>query len=158
MLGPAVDMVLFLVLVLAVNAPAPLLGLEFDDGSTAATAPPGWVVVAAWVVLFPAMGWSRWRLATDGSAEAAHLAPWVVVLAVLCASYAYYTLGLARLTGANPLWLGLGGNIAVVVVATILCVLAWPESRAAALPLAAVAVWTTFASVSVVEELLTSRP
>lgn len=153
---PGLDIAAFVLLLLLVNAPASLLGLRFDDESDAATAPPGWLVVAAWLVLFPAMGYAHWALDLSG-AEGARLAPWVIALAVLCATYAYYTLGLAKLTDISALWFGLAGNILVIATAAILTTLAAPVSRGAALGLAAVGLWTAIACVSVVEELLTER-
>lgn len=38
-------------------------------------------------------------------------------LAVVCASYAYYTLGLEKLTGISALKFGLIGNVVVILVA-----------------------------------------
>lgn len=151
---PGLDIAAFVLLLVVVNLPAPFLGLRFDDDSSARTAPPGWLVVGAWLILFPAMGYAHWSLDLAGD-QGARLAPWVIVLAVLCATYAYYTLGLAQITGISALWFGLFGNLTVIAAAATLAILATPLSPGAATALAAVGLWTAFASVSVIEELRT---
>lgn len=154
---PGLDIAAFVLLLLLVNVPAPFLGLRFDDDSSAPSAPPGWLVVAAWLVLFPAMGYSHWVLDVSGD-QGGQLAPWVIALAVLCATYAYYTLGLEKLTGVSALWFGLVGNLVVIATAATLATLAAPISTTAAVGLSAVGLWTAFATVSVIEELLHRRP
>jgi hypothetical protein len=54
-------------------------------------------------------------------------------LAVVCASYAYYTLGPAKLTGISPLWFGLWGNLLVILAACAVCWALYMRSLAAAL-------------------------
>lgn len=144
----------FLALLLLINVPAGLLGLDFgEDGpSPAPLAPPGWLVVAAWLTLFLAMGYARWSVLEAGGSASFGTA--IILLGVFCASYAYYTLGLAQLTGISALWFGLIGNGVVIIFAMALAVQAWPLSTGAGIALAAVAVWTSFATISVVQELL----
>ncbi|WP_299793829.1 tryptophan-rich sensory protein [uncultured Marivita sp.] len=154
MMSLVVNMIGFLALLLLVNVPAGLLGLEFggDGPSPASLAPPGWLVVAAWLILFPAMGYARWSVLEAGGPPGLGVA--IILLGVLCASYAYYTLGLAQFTGISALWFGLIGNGVVILFALFLAMQAWPVSTGAGIALAAVAVWTAFASISVVQELL----
>ena len=140
----------FLVLLWAVNLPAPWLGLRFEDKpANVLFAPPGYVVVAAWLMLFPAMGVSRWLLVRSPAPGAEQR--WVVGLAIVCATYAYYTLGIARLTGVSPAVYGLVGNICVIAFAALLAARVWALSHLAALLISGVAVWTAFASISVVQ-------
>jgi hypothetical protein len=42
---------------------------------------------------------------------------WLLGLAFLCASYAYYTLGFAKLAQIWALWFGLVGNLVVIIFA-----------------------------------------
>jgi tryptophan-rich sensory protein len=137
---------------LLVNVPAPLLGLRFDDGAAGvALEPPGWLVVAAWLLLFPGMGVARWLLLRAPSPAAAATANLVIVLALLCATYAYYTLLPARLTGISSAVFGLAGNLLVIAVSVGLASRASSLSRQASALLAAVALWTAFATISVVQ-------
>jgi len=150
--GCAANVAVFLSIVLLVNVPAPLLGLRFDDGKPdVALAPPGWLVVLAWLVLFPAIGVARWLVVTSGASSANRLSWMITGLAILCATYAYYTLGLERLTGISAAVYGLAGNLVVIVAALWLSWRVAGVSHPAAILVAAVAAWTTFASVSVVQ-------
>ncbi|BDC49882.1 hypothetical protein F183_A21980 [Bryobacterales bacterium F-183] len=146
--GCVANIVAFVAVLLLVNVPAPFLGLEFDDDTPANVllAPPGWLVVVAWLVLFPAMGVARWLLlGTDWGGGA------IFGLAVLCATYAYYTLGLAKLTAISPAVFGLVGNLVVIAVASRIAVRVAPLQGTAAGLIALVALWTAFASISVVQ-------
>lgn len=150
--GCVANAALFLVLLLLINVPAPFLGLNFDDEAPGvALAPPGWLVVTAWLILFPAMGVARWMVVKSESPAASAASHWIVALALLCASYAYYTLGFERLTGVSAAIWGLAGNAAVIVTALFAAAVTRELSPTAASLLAAVAVWTSFASVSVVQ-------
>ncbi|MEJ2503724.1 MAG: tryptophan-rich sensory protein [Gemmatimonadota bacterium] len=157
MTGLVLNVLGFLALVLVVNLPAGRLGLVFDDAAPdTRLAPPGWLVVAAWLVLFPAMGAARW-LVDSGDPGATGVARAILVLAVLCATYAYYTLGLARVTGISPAISGLVGNATVIALAIGTARAAAAVSPPAAWLLAAVAAWTAFASISVVPEVAAIR-
>jgi tryptophan-rich sensory protein len=103
-----------------------------------------------WFGLFLLLAVARWRLLALAVPAAQTAAALIVGLAVFCATYAYYTLGLAKLTGVDPLVLGMVGNLVTIATATAV---AW--RCAALLPLAAllvlpVAVWTAFATVIVI--------
>jgi tryptophan-rich sensory protein len=145
-------MLLMLALVAVINLPTALLGLRFDDQPPGvAASPPGWLVVLVWNILFPAMGVARWLVVTSGAATGPRVGWAIVALAVLCAAYAYYTLGLERLTGVSAAVFGLAGNAVVIAAAAWVAALAAPVSPLAAALVAAVAVWTAFASVSVAQ-------
>ncbi len=150
--GCAANMIAFWAILFLVNVPAPYLGLKFDsEAPDVWLSPPGWLVVAAWIVLFPALGAARWLVRAAGTAGASRTARLIVALAVLCASYAYYTLGFEKLTGVSAAIFGLAGNAVVIAVAVWTAVRANGFSRAAAILVGGVAVWTAFASISVVQ-------
>ncbi len=139
-------------ILLGINLPAPLLGLEFDSGPAPRLwyQPPGWVIPAAWFVLFALLGIARHRLM-----ERAHSGEqkWILALAVLCASYSYYTLGLSKITGISPLWFGLAGNLVVIAAAAALSVRLHALDYAAAWLVAPAAIWTAFATAIVIGEM-----
>ncbi|MCB0518090.1 MAG: hypothetical protein H6577_15680 [Lewinellaceae bacterium] len=58
---------------------------------------------------------------------------WLFALAVLCATYAYYTLGFAKLTGISALWYGLFGNIAVILLSSLVVFKLYQEAKTSAL-------------------------
>ncbi len=148
------DVALLYAILIAVNLPAPLLGLSFDDGPGAKPLwyePPGWVIPAVWWVLFTLLGLARYELGKARSGQEARA--WIVGLAVLCASYAYYTLGLTKLTGISSLWFGLAGNL-IVIACTLLVVYGIRNvSQIAAWLVFTVAVWTTYATAIVIGQL-----
>lgn len=153
MSGLLLSVLLLYAILVGVNVPAPWLGLEFDGPEPDRRLwfePPGFVIPVVWFVLFTMLGVARyWVLERTGAAEA-----WLVVgLAVLCAAYAYYTLGLARLTGISPLWFGLWGNLAVVAAALFVALQVYGVSPGAALLVVPVAVWTSFATAIVVGQM-----
>ncbi|MGV3515769.1 tryptophan-rich sensory protein [Luteitalea sp.] len=120
---------------------------HIDEGGLSC---PGWVIPVVWFGLFLLLAVARWRLLALAVPAAQTAAALIVGLAVFCATYAYYTLGLAKLTGVDPLVLGMVGNLVTIATATAV---AW--RCAALLPLAAllvlpVAVWTAFATVIVI--------
>ena len=66
--SPFGSIVLMWAIVLAVDLPAPLLGLRFPDGPRrAGLEPPGWVIPVVWSVLFARLGLARWQLLAIGS-------------------------------------------------------------------------------------------
>jgi hypothetical protein len=67
-----------------------------------------------WFVLFTLLGFARYVLL---QASHAPLQGWLFGLAFLCATYAYYTLGLAKLAQVYALWFRLFSNIAVIIFA-----------------------------------------
>lgn len=146
------SILLFYAILIVVNIPAPLLGLEFESGNNPRLwyQPPGFVISIAWFVLFTLLGIARYLLVESGQGQ---LTGWLIALAVLCASYAYYTLGLARLTGIPGLWFGLIGNILVIVFAVIVAYRLLHALPAAGWLVVPVVVWTAYASLIVIGEM-----
>lgn len=142
----------FYAILIAVNIPAPFIGLNFESGETPKLwyAPPGFVIPIVWFVLFTLLGIGRYTLLQAG---ATHYQGWLYALAFLCASYAYYTLGFAKLTNISALWFGLIGNIVVILFAAVVVVKLLPVSKTAALLTIPVILWTAFASWIVVGEM-----
>jgi tryptophan-rich sensory protein len=96
------------------------------------------------------MGMARYKLMQT---EAGPLQGWLIALAVLCATYAYDTLGLANLTGISALWYGLIGNIVVIVFAVVVVLKLYPISKTAFFLTMPVIIWTAFASLVVIGEM-----
>lgn len=94
-------------IIILINIPASLLGLTFDNEPNTQQLwfePPGYVVPIIWFVLFTLMGLSRYVVVRQSDASVA--GGIIIGFAVLCASYAFYTLGLSKITGISPLWFG----------------------------------------------------
>lgn len=109
------NFILFYGILFLVNLPAPFLGLKFTGNEAKKRLwfePPGFVIPIVWVILFFFLAIVRFKLLEGNATELAWL---VVFLALLCASYAYYTLGLEKLTGISALKLGLVGNVVVIL-------------------------------------------
>jgi tryptophan-rich sensory protein len=137
-------------ILVVVNLPAPLLGLRFEDSTPQERLwfePPGWAIGLAWFVLFALLGLARWSLEKASGPDAGRL---VVALAILCSTYAYYTLGLAKLTGVSALWYGLWGNLVVVACALLVAWRVAAVSPTAAVAVLPVAAWTAFATAIVI--------
>jgi tryptophan-rich sensory protein len=137
---------------IAVNIPAPFIGLEFETGKTPRLwyAPPGYVIPIVWFILFTLLGIGRYNLIQS---ESTNYQWWLYGLAFLCATYAYYTLGFAKLTNISALWFGLIGNILVIIFAAFIVYKLLPINKTAALLTIPVILWTTFASIIVVGEM-----
>jgi tryptophan-rich sensory protein len=139
-------------ILIAVNIPAPFLGLDFDSVETPKLwyAPPGFVIPIVWFVLFTLLGIGRYNLMQT---DVSNYQWWLYGLAFLCATYAYYTLGFAKLTNISALWFGLIGNIVVILFAVLVVYKLLPINKTAALLTIPVIVWTTFASLIVIGEM-----
>lgn len=139
-------------ILIVVNIPAPFIGLEFETGETPRLwyAPPGYIIPIVWFILFTLLGIGRYTLM---QAESTNYQWWLYGLAFLCATYAYYTLGFAKLTNISALWFGLIGNIVVIIFAAVVVYKLLPINKTAALLTIPVIVWTTFASMIVVGEM-----
>jgi tryptophan-rich sensory protein len=142
----------FYAVLIVVNIPAPFLGLEFGRGETPKLwyAPPGFVIPIVWFVLFTLLGVARYMLIQTGHGD---YQAWLYGLAFLCATYAYYTLGLAKLTNISALWFGLIGNAVVIVFAAWIVYLLLPLSKIAALLTLPLILWTLYASLIVLGEM-----
>jgi tryptophan-rich sensory protein len=152
--GVATSVALMYAILIGVNLPASVVGLKFESSAAADRLwfePPGYVIPLAWVVLFACLGVAHHHVQVSARAE---LRWYVVGLAVLCAAYAYYTLGLARLTGISSLWFGLWGNLAVIGCAALLACEVYRTSSIAAALILPVAGWTLFATAIVLGQML----
>lgn len=150
--GWIMSIFLFYAILVVVNIPAPFVGLKFDSGTAPRLwyAPPGFIIPIVWFVLFALLGIARYKLVQSGN----HTYQWWLLgLAFLCASYAYYTLGLSQLTHISALWFGLIGNIVVILFAAYVVYLLLPVNRIAALLTVPVIIWTFFASIIVLGEM-----
>ncbi|MEH6682008.1 MAG: TspO/MBR family protein [Sediminicola sp.] len=147
-----VSLLTFYAILIVVNIPAPFMGLEFDKGETPKLwyAPPGFVIPVVWFILFTLLGIGRYNLTLT---EMNNYQWWLYGLAFLCAAYAYYTLGLAKLTNISALWFGLIGNIVVILFAVFIVLKLLPINRTAALLTIPVVLWTAFASLIVIGEM-----
>lgn len=146
------SILIFYGILVVVNIPAPFIGLEFESDNVPRLwyQPPGYVIPIVWFVLFALLGTARYNLVESGEAD---FQWWLFSLALLCAAYAYYTLGFARLTHISALWFGLIGNIVVILFAAIVVYKLLPVSKAAAFLTIPVMVWTTFATLIVIGEM-----
>jgi tryptophan-rich sensory protein len=145
------NILLMYAVLVGVNLPAPFLGLEFGDNDKRRRLPyepPGFVIPVVWFVLFTLLGIAR-HLFQDHPT----LPGLIVALAFVCASYAYYTLGLAKVTKISALWFGLAGNLVVILFAGLVSYLAAGVSLYAALLIFCVVLWTAFATLIVVGEM-----
>lgn len=146
------SILLFYGILIVVNIPAPFVGLEFDSGEQPKLpyAPPGILIPIVWFLLFTLLGIARQELIKTNHSDY----QWLLIgLAFLCATYAYYTLGLAKITNISALWFGLMGNIAVILFATLVVYKLLPINKVAAFLTLPVILWTIFASVIVVGEM-----
>lgn len=142
----------FYAILIGVNLPAPFLGLEFESDNKPRLwfQPPGFVIPIVWFVLFTLLGIARFKLLQAGQVD---FQGWLVALAILCATYAYYTLGLAKLTGISALGFGLAGNVVVINFAMVVVIKIYPVSVVASLLTLPVVFWTAFASLIVIGEM-----
>ena len=146
------SILLFYAILVIVNIPAPFLGIRFESGKTPKLwyAPPGFVIPIVWFVLFTMLGIARHVLLQEGHSGSQW---WLIGLAVLCATYAYYTLGLAQITDISALWYGLAGNIIVILFAAFVAWKLYPVSVTATYLTLPVIIWTIFASIIVLGEM-----
>lgn len=146
------SILIFYSVLIVVNIPAPFIGLEFEGDTEPRLwyQPPGFVIPIVWFILFTLLAFARTYLITQGDAS---LQYWLYALAFLCATYAYYTLGLSKLTGISALWYGLFGNLAVIAFALFVVWMLYPVSRVAAYLTLPVIIWTAYASIIVLGEM-----
>lgn len=147
-----VSILTFYGILILVNIPAPLIGLNFDSDvkTNLWYAPPGFVIPIVWFILFTLLGIGRYNLVqTDKSNNQF----WLYGLAFLCATYAYYTLGFSKLTNISALWFGLFGNIVVILFAAFVVFKLFPINKIAALLTLPIIIWTAYASLIVIGEM-----
>lgn len=146
------SILLFYGILILVNLPATFLGLDFESETKPRLwfQPPGFVIPLVWFLLFTLLGFARYQLLANGHSSQQWL---LFTLALLCASYAYYTLGLARWTGISALWFGLLGNIVVIMYAAIVVFQLFPISKVAAWLIIPIIIWTSYATLLVIGEM-----
>ena len=147
-----VSILMFYGILTVVNIPAPFIGLDFgsDTKPRLFYQPPGFVIPIIWFILFTLLGVARYYLLPTSQPQSQW---WLFSLALLCATYAYYTLGFAKLTHISALWFGLFGNIIVIAFAGLAVYKLLPISRTAALLTFPVIIWTAFATLIVLGEM-----
>lgn len=152
------NILLFYAILFVVNVPAPVLGLTFDGdpGDKVWFSPPGFVIPIVWWILFTLLGIARYLVGkTDESPVSGS---WLLIgLGVLCAAYAYYTLGFEALTGISSLWFGLVGNVVVIAAALFVVGRLYNTVPAASFLVAPIVLWTSFATLVVLGEIKAAR-
>lgn len=147
------NILLFYGILFLTNVPAYFLGLKFEGNDSKKRLwfePPGFVIPIVWVFLFLLLAILRYKLV---EIEADDLAKMTIVLAVVCASYAYYTLGLEKLTGISALKFGLVGNVFVILVALWVGVTVSALSSNLSYLVFPIVAWTFFATMIILGQL-----
>jgi tryptophan-rich sensory protein len=137
---------LFLGILLLVNVPAPFLGLKFEGNSFRKRLwfePAGSVIPLVWIGLFLILGFLRYQLVL---LEAIDVANMLIIFALICSTYAYYTIGLEKLTGISALKFGLFGNALIIISAIKIGIEVAELSIALSYLIYPIVVWTFFAS------------
>ncbi|MDO8966263.1 MAG: TspO/MBR family protein [Algoriphagus sp.] len=154
MMGPlTTNILLFYGILFFINVPAYFLGLRFEGNEHKRRLwfePPGFVIPIVWVFLFLLLAILRYKLV---QIEADYLAKMTIGLAVVCASYAYYTLGLEKLTGISALKFGLIGNVVVILVALWVGVTVAELSSNLSYLVFPIVAWTFFATMIILGQL-----
>lgn len=138
--GLASNLTLFVMTPLVVNGV--IFGLGVERGGGAQTGlPPGWVVGSIWLLLFAAMGATRWLLLRSARTHGEQLrAEWVSALAFLCLLYPVYTRGFSDLVA------GLEGNVVTGLLAVPVMVYTFRKSTMAGWLLVPLVVWLSYAA------------
>ncbi len=113
--------------------------------------PPGWIIGVVWVFLFLFLGTARWLLIQNVDRPFPGTG-WVWILLLFCAAYPVYTSGLRNLA------VGLGGNVATIALAVWVALRIRKASIVAAGLVSTVALWVTFASFLIVEQMKRQHP
>lgn len=135
------------------NIPAYFLGLKFEGNVPNKRLwfePPGFVIPIVWVFLFLMLAYLRYKLVIGNEHD---MATMILVLAFICASYPYYTLGLEKLTQISALKFGLGGNILVILTALWVGVEISSFSANLSYLIYPIVIWTFFASMIILGQL-----
>lgn len=147
------NLLLFYAILFLTNVPAYFLGLKFEGNEARKRLwfePPGFVIPLVWVILFFLLALLRFKLE---QIHADDLSSMTLVLAFICASYAYYTLGLERLTGISALKFGLAGNILVILAALWVGRMVSDLSANLSYLVFPIVVWTFFATMIILGQL-----
>lgn len=147
------NILLFYGILVLTNVPAYFLGLKFEGNEPKKRLwfePPGIVIPIVWLFLFLLLAILRYKLV---QIQANYLANITIVLAVVCASYAYYTLGLEKLTGISALKFGLAGNVLVILAALWVGVMVSELSSNLSYFVFPIVAWTFFATMIILGQL-----
>ncbi len=139
------NIALFEAILLLVNLPAFLLGIRFEGNDASKRLwfePSGRWIPLVWFILFILLA----LLYTFIPTESMEIPGLILGLAVLCASYPYYTLGLERLTGFSAIKLGLIGNGAIIFTTIVVGNGVAKISTDLAYFLFPIVVWTAYTS------------
>ena len=151
------NLMIFYGILFLTNVPAYFLGLKFEGNEKTKRLwfePPAFVIPLVWVVLFFLLAVLRFKLV---QIQAVDLAGMTLILAFICASYAYYTLGLEKLTGISALKFGLAGNILVILVTLWVGALVSELSTNLSYLVFPIVIWTFFATMIILGQLRLSK-
>ncbi len=145
------SLLIFYALMAIISGSANLVGLRFGNGAQRLSyAPPGYVIGLVWFVLFTLMGLARYYVVQS---EKPARQWWLICLGVLCASYIYYTAGLAKLTGIEENWFALAGCIGPGLYTALVCFKLYPVSRRAFWLVLPTLLWCGYATLIVLGQL-----
>lgn len=147
------NILLFFGILILANLPAYFLGLRFEGNEPKKRLwfePPGFVIPIVWVFLFILLAILRYKLVLVHADELAKL---TIGLAVVCATYIYYTIGLEKLTGISALKFGLAGNVLVILAALWVGVMVSELSSSLSYFVFPIVAWTFFATMIILGQL-----
>ncbi|MHA7131424.1 hypothetical protein [Algoriphagus namhaensis] len=107
----------FEAILIFLNVPALLLGLKFEGNHPSQRLwyePAAILVPVVWFFLFVLLAVLNSKLLEAGSTD---ISAMIFTLAIVCAMYPYYTLGLEKATGISALKFGLAGNALILILA-----------------------------------------
>lgn len=153
MVSLVLNILLFFGILILANLPAYFLGLRFEGNEPKKRLwfePPGFVIPIVWVFLFILLAILRYKLVLVHADELAKL---TIGLAVVCATYIYYTIGLEKLTGISALKFGLAGNVLVILAALWVGVMVSELSSSLSYFVFPIVAWTFFATMIILGQL-----
>lgn len=138
------SVIFFEAILVFLNLPAILIGLKFQGNTPSKRLwfePAGFLVPGVWILLFALLAILRSKLIELGMDETGLN---VIGLAIVCALYPYYTLGLEKATGISAVKFGLIGNGLILIVSLFLAVEVGQVSPVLAYYVFPLVVWTAF--------------
>ena len=108
--------------------------------------PPGWIVGAIWVAIFPMWGLARWHALRAGR-EGRRLATFIVFMMV-------WSLAYPAITAGFDLYKSAAANAVSFLIVGFAFVRAWSVSRTASWWIAPSLVWVTFANVLTITKIV----
>ncbi len=147
------NLIFFEAFLVLFNVPAVLMGLRFKGNSASQRLwfePAGYLIPIVWIILFGLLAYLHTHLQ---QASLVNIYGLNFALALICAGYPYYTLGLEKLTGISAVKLGIGGNCLIILLAIVLGnQLATLEESLSYLTLPIV-IWTLYTSLVLIGRL-----